>query len=175
MSCFVLPERRREQSARFFRIKRFDILDRHPELFRDLDRQSQTPKLRRREFLHTLYLYRPLVTSVLFQYYQFTQFAMSLNELKPDMKRRLCPTDSRLRPDIRKLEEGDTDGAAVEKTRLEEKQRDSDKLQRGKKPGDWLPRYVRERAITPTEICVFCFQVVRSGDEPLHQPAGLDL
>jgi len=48
---------------------------------------------------------------------------MSLNELEPDMGKTLCPTDSRLRPDIRKLENGDQDGAASEKARLEEKQR----------------------------------------------------
>ena len=40
---------------------------------------------------------------------------MSLNELEPDMGEILCPTDSRLRPDIRKLENGDQDGAASEK------------------------------------------------------------
>ncbi|XP_055528806.1 oxysterol-binding protein-related protein 2 isoform X1 [Wyeomyia smithii] len=61
-------------------------------------------------------------------YYQFTNFAMSLNQMEDHMKRRgVCPTDSRLRPDIRKLEQGDLDGAAAEKTRLEEKQRDNRK------------------------------------------------
>lgn len=54
---------------------------------------------------------------------------MSLNQLEDHMKqpRALCPTDSRLRPDIRKLEQGDLDGAAAEKTRLEEKQRETRK------------------------------------------------
>ncbi|XP_034946914.1 oxysterol-binding protein-related protein 2 [Chelonus insularis] len=66
-------------------------------------------------------------------YYQFTQFAMSLNELTDDLAQRICPTDSRLRPDIRKLEMGDPDGAASEKIRLEEKQRDSRKLKKHKK------------------------------------------
>lgn len=63
------------------------------------------------------------------EYYQFTNFAMSLNQLEDHMKqpRALCPTDSRLRPDIRKLEQGDLDGAAAEKTRLEEKQRETRK------------------------------------------------
>lgn len=46
---------------------------------------------------------------------------MGLNEIFPDSK--LCPTDSRLRPDIRKLEEGDLEGASLEKHRLEEQQR----------------------------------------------------
>lgn len=74
------------------------------------------------------------------QYYQFTLFAMSLNEM-PDFKppNRLCPTDSRLRPDVRKLETGDIDGAALEKTRLEEKQRDSRKALKSKKE-EWKPK-----------------------------------
>ncbi|KAJ4437567.1 hypothetical protein ANN_17712 [Periplaneta americana] len=73
------------------------------------------------------------------EYYQFTLFAMSLNEMEDGMKNRLCPTDCRLRPDIRKLEEGDIDGAAAEKTRLEEKQRDARKARKGKKGLDWTP------------------------------------
>ncbi|KAK0085731.1 hypothetical protein PV325_004516 [Microctonus aethiopoides] len=74
-------------------------------------------------------------------YYQFTQFAMALNELEPGMSQRLCPTDSRLRPDIRKLEMGDQDGAANEKVRLEEKQRDSRKSKKHKKVTDTIPRW----------------------------------
>lgn len=46
---------------------------------------------------------------------------------------KLCPTDSRLRPDIRKLEAGDHEGSANEKTRLEDKQRDSRKVKKNKK------------------------------------------
>uniref|UniRef100_A0A2A4JUD5 Oxysterol-binding protein n=1 Tax=Heliothis virescens TaxID=7102 RepID=A0A2A4JUD5_HELVI len=74
------------------------------------------------------------------QYYQFTEFAMSLNELERDMKGQLCPTDSRLRPDIRLLEQGDIDAAATEKTRLEEKQRTARKLLK-KSPEAWQPRW----------------------------------
>lgn len=65
---------------------------------------------------------------------------MSLNELEPGMKNILCPTDSRLRPDIRKLEQGDIDGAAIEKTRLEEKQRDANKRRKSKNAEQWTPR-----------------------------------
>lgn len=77
------------------------------------------------------------------EYYQFTLFAMSLNEMPPDIKspKSLCPTDSRLRPDVRKLEIGDIDGAALEKTRLEEKQRDLRKAMKAKKE-EWKPKYV---------------------------------
>ncbi|XP_056646124.1 oxysterol-binding protein-related protein 1 [Diorhabda sublineata] len=75
-------------------------------------------------------------------YYQFTQFAMSLNEIEKGMQ--LCPTDSRLRPDIRKLEQGDIDGAAIEKTRLEEKQRDVNKTRKNKKTPEWVPRWFHQ-------------------------------
>ncbi|XP_015913961.1 oxysterol-binding protein-related protein 1 [Parasteatoda tepidariorum] len=71
-------------------------------------------------------------------YYNFTSYAMALNELTDEMKPKLPPTDSRLRPDIRKLEEGDIDGAAFEKNRLEEKQRETRK-QRKKDKTTWTP------------------------------------
>lgn len=45
----------------------------------------------------------------------------------------------RLRPDIRLLENGDIDGAANEKNRLEEKQRDARKS-RKKSKADWKAR-----------------------------------
>nr|CDS16093.1 oxysterol binding protein 1 [Echinococcus granulosus] len=54
--------------------------------------------------------------------YNFTQFAIQLND-RPDNEPNLCPTDSRLRPDQRLMEEGLWDEANVEKVRLEEKQR----------------------------------------------------
>ena len=82
---------------------------------------------------------RNLILRICFQFYQFTLFAMSLNEMKPGNT--ICPTDSRLRPDIRKLESGDIDGAALEKTRLEEKQRDARKSKKSKKGDEFVPRY----------------------------------
>lgn len=49
--------------------------------------------------------------------------------------------DFRLRPDIRKLEEGDLDGAATEKNRLEEKQRETRKARKASSSKkDWKPR-----------------------------------
>ncbi|XP_017772610.1 PREDICTED: oxysterol-binding protein-related protein 2 isoform X2 [Nicrophorus vespilloides] len=77
-------------------------------------------------------------------YYQFTDFAMSLNEIESGMATSLCKTDSRYRPDIRKLEQGDIDGAAIEKTRLEEKQRDASKARKNKKTNDWNPRWFQQ-------------------------------
>lgn len=38
--------------------------------------------------------------------YNFTNFAMSLNELEPGMEAILAPTDCRFRPDIRAMENG---------------------------------------------------------------------
>lgn len=103
-------------------------------LFAEFNRPSETILLD----LHQ----RGILTFVgsIFQYYQFTTFAMSLNELTPEMEKVVCSTDSRLRPDIRKLENGDQDGAAAEKTRLEEKQRETRKGRKHKKGEEWTPR-----------------------------------
>ncbi|GFW50596.1 oxysterol-binding protein-related protein 1 [Trichonephila clavipes] len=74
------------------------------------------------------------------KYYNFTSFAMALNELQDAWKKSLPKTDSRLRPDIRMMEQGDMEGAAAEKNRLEEKQRDARK-QRKKKKETWNPKW----------------------------------
>lgn len=76
------------------------------------------------------------------QMYNFTNFAMSLNELEPGMDRLLAPTDCRLRPDIRAMENGDMDTASTEKERLEEKQRDARK-ERAKDEKEWTTRWFR--------------------------------
>nr|XP_016472418.1 PREDICTED: oxysterol-binding protein-related protein 1B-like isoform X2 [Nicotiana tabacum] len=69
--------------------------------------------------------------------YNFTRFAITLNELSPELKQRLPPTDSRLRPDQRFLENGEYDMADSEKLRLEQRQREASKMQeRG-----WKPRW----------------------------------
>lgn len=56
--------------------------------------------------------------------YGFPVFAATLNELTPIEANKLPPTDSRLRPDQRALEEGNLDAAEELKARLEEKQRE---------------------------------------------------
>ncbi|KAG7165062.1 Oxysterol-binding protein-related protein 1-like 1 [Homarus americanus] len=83
---------------------------------------------------------RPLTSP---QYYHFTLFAMSLNELSEELRRTLGPTDCRLRPDIRLLESGDIDAAANEKNRLEEKQRDARKS-RKKGKEEWKARWFEQ-------------------------------
>ncbi|XP_039003256.1 oxysterol-binding protein-related protein 1C-like isoform X2 [Hibiscus syriacus] len=66
-----------------------------------------------------------------------TRFAITLNELTPDLKEKLPPTDSRLRPDQRYLENGEYEMANSEKLRLEQRQRQAQKMQeRG-----WKPRW----------------------------------
>lgn len=72
--------------------------------------------------------------------YNFTNFAMSLNELQPGMEAILAPTDCRLRPDIRAMENGDINVASQEKERLEEKQRAARK-ERAKNDEEWSTRW----------------------------------
>lgn len=40
-------------------------------------------------------------------YYNFTLYSMCLNQITDDLKPKLPPTDSRLRPDVKLLEDGD--------------------------------------------------------------------
>ncbi|XP_021422876.1 oxysterol-binding protein-related protein 2 isoform X1 [Oncorhynchus mykiss] len=74
--------------------------------------------------------------------YNFTGFTITLNELEPGMERLLAPTDCRLRPDIRAMENGDLDTASVEKDRLEEKQRAARK-ECSKDEEEWSTRWFR--------------------------------
>ncbi|KAG9696428.1 hypothetical protein KCU95_g2334, partial [Aureobasidium melanogenum] len=55
--------------------------------------------------------------------YGYTSFAACLNQLDDNEKNAIAPTDSRLRPDQRALEDGKTDEAEALKARLEERQR----------------------------------------------------
>ncbi len=57
-------------------------------------------------------------------YYGFSYFARELNELTEKVLRQICPTDSRLRPDQRLLEEGNMKGADSKKKELEQQQRE---------------------------------------------------
>lgn len=51
--------------------------------------------------------------------YNFTQFTIEMNEMEANV----APTDSRLRPDQRLLEDGNSNEADVKKIYLEENQR----------------------------------------------------
>ncbi|XP_072008157.1 oxysterol-binding protein-related protein 1 isoform X2 [Engystomops pustulosus] len=77
------------------------------------------------------------------QMYNFTHFAMALNEFDKGMETIIPKTDCRLRPDIRAMENGDIDTASEEKKRLEEKQRAARK-NRSKSDEDWKTRWFRQ-------------------------------
>ncbi|KAJ3671745.1 hypothetical protein LUZ60_007824 [Juncus effusus] len=72
--------------------------------------------------------------------YNFSPFAISLNELRERERERLPPTDSRLRPDQRFLENGEYEMANLEKLRLEQLQRQARRLQEK----GWQPRWFRK-------------------------------
>jgi hypothetical protein len=75
------------------------------------------------------------------QMYNMSRFAMGLNELRNDSDK-LPPTDSRFRPDIRIMENGDIKGAGDEKHRLEEKQRAA-RRKRHEAKEEWVPRWFK--------------------------------
>ena len=59
------------------------------------------------------------------EYYGFTYWALGLNDLATASPGLLPPTDTRLRPDQRLLEEGRVEEAEAEKARIEQLQRDT--------------------------------------------------
>ncbi|KAJ7169624.1 oxysterol binding protein [Mycena filopes] len=73
------------------------------------------------------------------EYYGFTSFGITLNEITSDIDGKLPPTDSRRRPDVRALEEGQLDVAEREKTRVEEAQRE-----RRRNGEDTQPRWFKQ-------------------------------
>ncbi|THH08730.1 hypothetical protein EW145_g2510 [Phellinidium pouzarii] len=73
-------------------------------------------------------------------YYGYTYFGITLNEITPDIKDKLPCTDSRFRPDVRALEEGNNALAEEEKVRVEQMQRE--RRQAGQEA---KPRWFREK------------------------------
>lgn len=73
------------------------------------------------------------------EYYGFTSFTVTLNEVTPDIADRLPPTDSRFRPDQRALEEGDVRSAEEDKLRVEEMQRE-----RRRRGADAKPKWFKK-------------------------------
>lgn len=69
--------------------------------------------------------------------YGFTSFAAQLNEVTALEKNKIAPSDSRLRPDQRLLEDNDFESAEALKGRLEEAQR----KRRKEEPGEWQPKW----------------------------------
>ncbi|KAJ0962052.1 hypothetical protein J5N97_029880 [Dioscorea zingiberensis] len=81
--------------------------------------------------------------------YNLSSFAITLNELTPELQEKLPPTDSRLRPDQRYLENGEYEKANEEKLRLEKRQRMSGKLQ----DDGWKPRWFQRDDKSGTYRC----------------------
>lgn len=79
-------------------------------------------------------------------YYHFSYFAMTLNEIEPGMQppATLCPTDSRLRPDIRLLEEGKVKEAEKKKLKMEQWQRAREKARTVPYQPRWFRRGINE-------------------------------
>ncbi|XP_004349793.2 hypothetical protein CAOG_01273 [Capsaspora owczarzaki ATCC 30864] len=76
--------------------------------------------------------------------YNMTTYAMALNEVDSELAKSVAPTDSRLRPDQRALENGLVDLASSEKNRLEEKQRLTRKV-RARQNQEHVPMWFTER------------------------------
>ncbi|CAI4239337.1 BAF_collapsed_G0000810.mRNA.1.CDS.1 [Saccharomyces cerevisiae] len=72
--------------------------------------------------------------------FNLTSFALTLNALPPHLVPYLAPTDSRLRPDQRAMENGEYDKAAAEKHRVEVKQRAA-KKEREQKGEEYRPKW----------------------------------
>mmetsp|Transcript_22343 Transcript_22343/g.38343 ORF Transcript_22343/g.38343 Transcript_22343/m.38343 type:complete len:445 (-) Transcript_22343:344-1678(-) len=81
----------------------------------------------------------------------FTNFTVELNAADIKYEQQLPLSDSRLRPDRRALEKGDTVVASSEKNRLEEKQRSERKARDGKAE-TWTPRWFREGDLSKGEL-----------------------
>ena len=72
--------------------------------------------------------------------YGLTNFAASLNEITVIEKEKIAPTDSRLRPDQRAVEDGNLDEAESLKTKLEEAQRRRRKIME-EQGLEWRPKW----------------------------------
>jgi len=75
--------------------------------------------------------------------YGFTVFAISLNEMFSDLVDKLPPTDSRFRPDVRALENGELEVAEEEKARIEEMQRERRRQGKDRQPR-WFQQHGEE-------------------------------
>uniref|UniRef100_A0AAY4CUY1 Oxysterol-binding protein n=1 Tax=Denticeps clupeoides TaxID=299321 RepID=A0AAY4CUY1_9TELE len=76
-------------------------------------------------------------------YFGFSSFAIELNELTGDLQPLLPPTDTRLRPDQRMLEEGRIEETDRRKDEIEERQRERRKTQ-SKTGEEHVPRFFRK-------------------------------
>lgn len=80
--------------------------------------------------------------------FNLTPFVVTLNSVPDTLRNHLPPTDTRLRPDQRAMEDGEYDLAATEKNRVEEKQRAARRV-RESAGDEWKPRWF-EKKTDPT-------------------------
>lgn len=75
--------------------------------------------------------------------FNLTPFVVTINALPDRLRPYIAPTDSRLRPDQRAMEEGEYDFAATEKTRVEEGQR-SRRREREASGTEFAPKWFKK-------------------------------
>ena len=76
--------------------------------------------------------------------FNLTPFVVTLNAVPDALKAKLPPTDTRLRPDQRAMEDGEYDFAATEKNRVEEKQRAAKRV-RESEGQEWRPKWFSKK------------------------------
>ncbi|KAI1620449.1 Oxysterol-binding protein-domain-containing protein [Exophiala viscosa] len=76
--------------------------------------------------------------------FNLTPFVVTLNAVSDTLRPHLPPTDTRLRPDQRAMEDGEYDRAATEKNRVEEKQRAA-RRQRENAGEEWRPKWFEKK------------------------------
>lgn len=77
--------------------------------------------------------------------FNLTPFVVTLNDVSDTLRPHLPPTDTRLRPDQRAMEDGEYDFAATEKNRVEEKQRAARRA-RENAGEEWKPKWFEKRS-----------------------------
>ena len=75
--------------------------------------------------------------------FNLTPFVVTLNAVPDRLRPFLAPTDTRLRPDQRAMEDGEYDKAAIEKNRVEEKQR-AKRRAREAAGEEFVPRWFKQ-------------------------------
>ena len=88
--------------------------------------------------------------------FNLTPFVVTLNAVPDPLRAQLPPTDTRLRPDQRAMEDGEYDLAATEKNRVEEKQR-AKRRERESKGEEFVPRWFHKDkdAVTGEEYWLY--------------------
>ncbi|KAF2202838.1 hypothetical protein GQ43DRAFT_391275 [Delitschia confertaspora ATCC 74209] len=88
--------------------------------------------------------------------FNLTPFVVTLNALPDTLRPVIAPTDTRLRPDQRAMEDGEYDFAATEKNRVEEKQRKK-RREREARGEEFVPRWFSKGRckVTGEEYWVF--------------------